>query len=195
MQGLHAVEQTSIIAAFFEAATTNRVAREVESMSFNTMSIAKARAYVERAREKMAKIREHAEEAIGQGIQIAEVSGTAFGFGYANARWGGEKGQVEILGLPADLGVAVALHGVAFMGGLGRYAEHGHNVGTGALASYSYRMGTHFGAEAGKLAPKKASPTNYVPAAAPGAFNGAPQHAVAGYANGIPYTVQHADAE
>src|SRR5262249_35198302 len=83
-------------------------------MAFNTMSIAKAREYVERAREKMAKIREHAEEAIGQGIQIAEVSGTAFAFGYANARWGGAKGQVEVFGLPADLGAAVALHGVAF---------------------------------------------------------------------------------
>jgi hypothetical protein len=160
-------------------------------MSFNSMSIAKARAYVERAREKMAKVREHAEEAIGQGIQIAEVSGTAFGFGYANARWGGQKGQVEIVGLPADLGVAVALHGVAFMGGLGRYAEHGHNVGTGALASYAYRMGTHFGLEAGKHTQPGAA--SFTPVAAPGAFNNAPpQHVVSGYGNS--YTV-HADAE
>jgi len=165
-------------------------------MSFNTMSIAKARSYVERAQEKMAKIREHAEEAIGQGIQIAEVSGTAFGFGYANARWGGPKGQVEVLGLPADLGAAVALHGVAFMGGLGKYAEHGHNMGTGALASYSYRMGTHFGADAAKQqAQGRPGAAAFVPAGAPGVFNGVngvPQHAVAGYAT--PYIV-HVDAE
>ena len=153
-------------------------------MAFNKMSIAKAREYVERAKEKMAKVREHAEEAIGQGIQVAEVSGTAFAFGYANARWGGDKGQVEVFGLPADLGTAVALHGVAFMGGLGRYSEHGHNVGTGALASYAYRMGTHFGAEAARHAPTRPAATPVAFAArgvpAPGAFNGAPQHAVAG---------------
>ena len=162
-------------------------------MSFNTMSLKRAREYVERAREKMAKVREHAEEAIGQGIQIAEVSGTAFGFGYAHARWGGAKGQVEVLGVPADLGVAVALHGVAFMGGLGKYAEHGHNVGTGALASYSYRIGSQFGTEAAKHAPAKAGPANYVQTSTPGTFNGAPQHAVAGY-DATPYTV-HAEAE
>jgi hypothetical protein len=99
-------------------------------MAFDTKSIAKAREYVDKAREKMARIREHAEEAIGTGIQIAEVGGTAFGFGYANARWG-QNGEVKVMGVPADLGVAVALHGVAFMGGLGKYSEHGHNVGSG----------------------------------------------------------------
>jgi hypothetical protein len=164
-------------------------------MAFNKMSIAKAREYVERAKEKMARIREHAEEAIGQGIQVAEVSGTAFAFGYANARWGGEKGQVEVLGLPADLGAAVALHGVAFMGGLGRYSEHGHNVGTGALASYAYRMGTHFGAEASRHGPARptAAPVAFSPNGAPaaGAFSGAPQHAVAGFAK--TYTVQETE--
>ncbi len=158
---------------------------------FNTASIAKARAYVERARDKMAKIREHAEEAIGTGIQIAEVSGTAFGFGYAHARWGGQRGQVEVFGLPADLGIAVALHGVAFMGGLGKYAEHGHNVGTGALASYTYRLGARVGAEAARGA-GAVKPQGFVTGAEPASmFNGAPTNFA-----GTTYTVHsHADAE
>jgi len=163
-------------------------------MAFDTKSIAKAREYVERARDKMARIREHAEEAIGTGIQIAEVGGTAFGFGYANARFG-ENGEVQVMGVPADLGVAVALHGVAFMGGLGKYAEHGHNVGTGALASYAYRTGFQLGATAAQqVGTQKAKPASFVQSAASPAFvNGAQQHAVSGFGGhhdaGTPFTV------
>ncbi len=157
-------------------------------MAFDTKSIAKAREYVDKAREKMARIREHAEEAIGTGIQIAEVGGTAFGFGYANARWG-TNGEVKVMGVPADLGVAVALHGVAFMGGLGKYSEHGHNVGSGALASYAYRMGTQLGSTAAQHA-GGVQPASFQTAGAPAFMNGGQQHAVSGL--GTRYTV-HAD--
>ena len=154
-------------------------------MAFDTKSIAKAREYVDKAREKMARIREHAEEAIGTGIQIAEVGGTAFGFGYANARWG-QNGEVKVMGVPADLGVAVALHGVAFMGGLGKYSEHGHNVGSGALASYAYRMGTQLGTTAAQHA--GVQPASFVQTSSPAFINGPQQqHAVSGL--GTQYTV------
>jgi hypothetical protein len=96
---------------------------------------------------KMAKLREHAEDAIGNGIQVTEVGGTSFAFGYANGRWG-EDGEMKMLGVPVDLGVGFALTGVAMFGGLGKYGEHGVNIGSGALAAYAYRSGYQLGQDA-----------------------------------------------
>ena len=42
-------------------------------MPFNSVSIADAREYVVRASEKIAKVLEHAQEAIDQGIQVFAV--------------------------------------------------------------------------------------------------------------------------
>jgi hypothetical protein len=131
-------------------------------MAFTVTNVSQAREMAEQAQNKlesaqktMAKIREKAEGAIQTGIQIAEVSGTSFAFGYANGRWG-ENGELTIGGVPVDLGAAVALHGVAFLGGLGKYAEHGHNMGTGALAACAYRTGAQMGAENANKPPRAA---------------------------------------
>ncbi len=113
-------------------------------MAFTSQSLAKARDYAERMSNKMAKLREHAEDAIGNGIQVTEVGGTSFAFGYANGRWG-EDGEIKMLGVPVDLGVGFALTGVAMFGGLGKYGEHGVNIGSGALAAYAYRSGYQLG--------------------------------------------------
>lgn len=117
-------------------------------MAFTSQSIAKARDYAERMSNKMSKLREHAEEAIGNGLQVAEVGAAAGALGYANGKWGGEDGELKVLGVPADLGVGFALTGVALFGGLGKYAEHGVNIGSGALAAYAYRTGFQLGASA-----------------------------------------------
>ena len=52
------------------------------------MSLGEAKEALSRAKNAMSKVREKAEEAIGQGIEVTEVGGTAFGFGFANAKWG-----------------------------------------------------------------------------------------------------------
>lgn len=165
---------------------------------FTTTSLARMKEYVERARDKMASLREKTEGIIDTGIAAAEVSGTAFAFGYANARWG-ENGELKVGGLPVDLGAAVALHGIAFMGGLGKHAEHGHNVGTGALASYTYRLGTQLGAEAKTVAERgdakqlgsgDAKKTAYIPGGQQYATAGEP----GGVLNAVHYTV-HDGAE
>jgi hypothetical protein len=113
-------------------------------MAFS-MSLTEAKEALSRAKNSMAKVREKAEEAIGHGIEVAEVGGTAFGFGYANAKWGDETGELKAFGIPVDLGAGIALTGVAMFGGFGRYAEHGVNVGAGAIAAYSYRTGYQLG--------------------------------------------------
>ena len=116
-------------------------------MAFTSQSLAKAHEYAERMSTKMSKLREHAEVAVGNGIQVTEVGGTAFAFGYANGRWG-EDGEIKFLGVPADLGVGFALTGIAMFGGLGKYGEHGVNIGSGALAAYAYRAGFQLGNDA-----------------------------------------------
>jgi hypothetical protein len=126
-------------------------------MAFTSQSLSKAREYAERMREKMARFKEHAEEAIGEGIQVTEVSGTSFAFGYANGRWG-EDGEIKVLGVPVDLGVGFALTGIAMFGGLGKYGEHGVNVGSGALAAYAYRSGYQLGLDASEQDTKPSTP-------------------------------------
>jgi hypothetical protein len=37
--------------------------------------------------------------------------------------------------------------GVALLGGFGKYAEHGVNIGAGAIGSYAYRTGFEIGSE------------------------------------------------
>jgi hypothetical protein len=55
---------------------------------------------------------------------------------------------MKMLGVPVDLGVGFALTGVAMFGGLGKYGEHGVNIGSGALAAYAYRSGYQLGQDA-----------------------------------------------
>jgi hypothetical protein len=146
------------------------------------MTLGEAKEALARAKNAMGKVREKAEEAIGHGIEVAEVGGTAFGFGYANAKWG-DDGELKMFGGPVDLGVGIALTGVAMFGGLGRYAEHGVNVGAGAIAAYAYRTGYQLGAESNDSASDTTTQTtSFAPAAQSrrmGATNGA-SHTTAG---------------
>ena len=112
------------------------------------MTLGEAKEALTRAKHAMGRVREKAEEAIGSGLEVAEVGGTAFGFGYVNGRWGGDEGEMKVFGLPVDLGVGIALTGVSMFGGFGKYAEHGVNVGAGAIASYAYRAGHQLGSDA-----------------------------------------------
>ena len=69
-----------------------------------------------RLRSKMASNREAATRTIETVVHTSEVSSAAFLAGVAQGRWGG----IELLGVPLDLGLAVALHVGAFVGQIGR---------------------------------------------------------------------------
>jgi hypothetical protein len=139
------------------------------TMSFPMMTLAEAREAAERARHAMTKVREKTEQAIGYGLEVAEVSGTAFAMGYANGRWGGDKGEVTMFGIPLDLGLGIGMTGVALLGGFGRYAEHGVNVGAGAIGSYAYRTGFEIGSESANVS----AGAKQLPAADPHVLRGA----------------------
>lgn len=110
-------------------------------------SVSKLRSIAQRATSKVKNIAENNEKAIDSGIAMAATTGTAFGFGYANARWG-ENGELKFIGMPVDLMTGIGLNGIAFVGMLGKYDFLGHAIGNGAGSSFAYRMGAQLGAQA-----------------------------------------------
>jgi hypothetical protein len=146
------------------------------------MSLAEAKQRYERARSTMAKVKEKTEEAIGQGIQVAEVAGSSFAFGWANAKFGGPAGEMQLFGIPLDLACGIGLTGVAMMGGFGKYGEHAVNMGAGAFASYATRAGYEMGSKGAGAGAQQALfstavPAGIRPAPQPRGMNGAAQQA------------------
>ena len=113
------------------------------------------------------------EEAMGHMVQSMEVGVSALGFGWAEGRYG----SIELLGIPANLGASVVMHGLGYFGMAGKHSEHLHNLGDGALASYLHTMGVGIGARSRPLAARQgvnAGVTNVLPSG--GATSGAEVH-------------------
>jgi hypothetical protein len=121
-------------------------------------SMSRVKEYAENLRSRMSNIRKANEKKIGQVGQIVGVNATSFVWGYANERYGtvvdavtGLK-EIELLGVPADVGVGAVLMGVALFGGLGKYDEIGISVGAGSTAPFVYRLGAAMGRNAANKA-------------------------------------------
>lgn len=97
----------------------------------------------DRFKAQVDNLRERSQEAIGQVVQTLEVGIVSFGFGFARGRWGG----VDVVGVPADLGAGILAHLGGYMGFGGKNAEHLHNLGDGALASYLNTLGAGIGVD------------------------------------------------
>jgi len=117
----------------------------MEHVSMNAVHELAERAH--RAEKKIESARDKATEIMGQTLQLVEVAGAAFAFGYAHQRYG-VNGELLVAGVPADLAAGLGLHAFALLGGFSRYSEHGHNLADGCLASYAFRMGSQMGATA-----------------------------------------------
>ncbi len=113
-----------------------------------------------------------------QVMEVLGVNGAAFGWGFANAKWGDSTGELEVLGIPADLGAGLALIGCGMFGMFGNYDGLAIHVGNGSTAPFSYRMGQKLG---GKTATKAATKGSYAGALPPGVqrynLDGSPTHA------------------
>jgi hypothetical protein len=127
-------------------------------------ALAKAKELYERAHARLGKFREENERTISRALQAVETAGACGGWGYANGRWGTKSEsdanalpEIQVVGIPADLAVGVGLLGVSFFGGLGKYDEHGFNVGSGSAAAFSYRMGHELGSKAAHSTPRSKS--------------------------------------
>jgi len=90
------------------------------------------------AKTRLANVQKSAQAIVGSVVQTTEVAGTAFGFGVINGRWG----SPEILGMPVDLAFGIGMHLLAFVDVA---EEHAHNIGDGALSSYTASLGAGIG--------------------------------------------------
>ena len=112
----------------------------------------KAASMIETMKKRIGSVKEKAEETAGVVLQTVEVAGACFGMSYANERYGktvvGTGGEIQVAGMPVDLGAAVVLKGLSFFGALGKHAHHGQSVGDGLLACYASRIGGKLGRNA-----------------------------------------------
>lgn len=137
-----------------------------QSFSLSKAQMSQMRDKAERMIARAKAISEKSEEAVGQVIQSTEIVGAAFAAGAVKGRFG----NVEVMGVPADLGVAVLGHGLAFMGG-GKYKEHLHNLADGVLASYMTTLGAGIGSRMARDA-AAAAPAGAIPAGGAAAASG-----------------------
>lgn len=108
------------------------------------------------ARSRIAKVKEEASEAVEIVVSAAEVSGTAFGLGIINGRWG----SPEVIGVPVDAGVGIAAHVLAFMD---IAPMHLHNVGNGGFGSYFSALGVGVGQKMARESRQPATTTTTTP--------------------------------
>lgn len=94
-----------------------------------------------RLRARMQANRAAASRTIETVVHTTEVSSAAFVAGVAQGKWGG----IELLGVPLDLGLAVALHVAAFAGLGGKLSPHLHGFGDGFLAAFLTTTGRGVG--------------------------------------------------
>jgi hypothetical protein len=98
-----------------------------------------------RKKLKAAREEREAETWVGKAMLAGEAGGTAFALGYAHWAFG-KNGEASLVGIPADLGTAVLLHGLAYVAG--EHEKHVEACANGALALWTGRMGMKFGAKA-----------------------------------------------
>lgn len=101
-------------------------------------------AHLSPAEKTLERQKEQKKEWFAQGIALVEVGGAAFGFGLLQGRRGGMP-EIPYIGLSADLFTGLVLHLVGFMGWAGKYGDHAHNLGNGAIASWAVNQGALLG--------------------------------------------------
>ncbi len=116
-----------------------------------------------RAIGSIKNLRRAAEVQGKQIVRTLEIQATAFGFGFARGYFADPGKDLAILGVPVDVAVGLAGHGVAFLGLMGKAKDDTHNIADGALASYGTTLGLKLGVEAkSKSTPSGAAKTSGV---------------------------------
>jgi hypothetical protein len=133
-------------------------------MAFTVTSVAHARELYEKLENRMKNAKANAEARAGMFLHTAETLGTTAAFGILNNSVG-KDGVLAIGHIPVDGVVGTALHLMATYGVFGKHDEHMHWVGTGALASFLYRVSSNFGAKIGPKLPGR-HPQQQAPAGA-----------------------------
>jgi hypothetical protein len=81
------------------------------------------------------------EQVAGQIVQTALVGAAASAFGWIS----GYAGEVDVMGVPIDIGAAFVLQAAAYSGYAGSFATNLHALGDGAFAAWSTKKGAALG--------------------------------------------------
>jgi hypothetical protein len=111
------------------------------ALTITRRDIEHAHALGKRALAQTDKMKEQGESIVGHISQSVEIGVGALGFGVLAGRYG----AVNLGPVPLDLASGLAMHLLGFAGVAGKYADHLHNFGDGALASYWVKLGAGFG--------------------------------------------------
>ena len=118
-----------------------------------------------KAQARLSKFREQGEHMAGVAVNTVETVATAGLLSYMRGRYPStttdEKTKkvsyttdLLVAGIPVSLIVGIGGHVAGFAGLLGKYSEHGHAIGSGALAEYAsstlFTMGNKARADADK---------------------------------------------
>src|SRR5262245_55847647 len=101
-----------------------------------------------RFKDRMAKAREQGEAMIMEVVATVEIGATSFLIGLARGHWG----EIDVVGVPADLLAAILLKLGAFGAQAAGWTHSGHvhNFGNAFLASYLTVLGVGIGAKGAK---------------------------------------------
>jgi hypothetical protein len=93
-------------------------------------------------RARLHNIKEKSEAFLDDALLLIEVWGGAFASGFANEKWG-TNGELEVMGVPADLLLGVAGGGLSLAGAFGKHHSHALNVSAGIGSGWFYRLGAN----------------------------------------------------
>jgi hypothetical protein len=90
---------------------------------------------------RIAKFKDHAAKTTEKVVRTVEVGVAALGVGVLQGR----SGSIEIMGVPAELGLGLGLNLLGYFGAAGKHSDHLNNFGDGALAAYLVTVGKGVG--------------------------------------------------
>lgn len=131
------------IAALLQKRSKQNEREKKMALKISASKIAKMRSHYEGLARKASGMRAKGESVVGEIVQAAEISASAFAFGAVQGRYG----PVSVVGIPVDLGAAAVLHLAGFVGLAGKASEHLHAFADGALASYFFTLGRGVGSD------------------------------------------------
>src|SRR5574341_967436 len=98
--------------------------------------------------KRAGRLKDKTEKTVNTLVSTAEVSAASFAFGVVQGRFG----QIDVVGVPLELGSAVLLHLLGFIGVAGKAARHVHSFADGTLAAYLTSLARGIGMDMKKKA-------------------------------------------
>lgn len=111
------------------------------ALKLSQQEVMDLRGRAESALARAKRAMEKADVVVDRVVKTTVTGGTAFALGVAQGRYG----SVEVVGVPADLGLGVLAHVAGFAGVGGNANDYLHAVGDGALAAYLVTLGRGVG--------------------------------------------------